>query len=175
MKKALFLDRDGVVCVEKEYLFRISDFEFLDGVFEACQYFQGMDYHIFIITNQSGICRGYYTEKDYLRLTQWMVEQFDIKNIKIDKVYYCPHHPDLTGRCYCRKPDPGMIVCASEEFGVDLGTSILVGDKISDIKAGLNAGVGSNYLISTGHVINDDMASLATGIINDLTELTDKY
>ncbi|PID48140.1 MAG: D-glycero-beta-D-manno-heptose-1,7-bisphosphate 7-phosphatase [Proteobacteria bacterium] len=153
MNRALFLDRDGVINEEKDYLYKIKDFEFIDGVFEACQYFQKKGYMIFIITNQSGIARGIYTEYDYKTLTDWMLKEFLKKSIAITKVYHCPHHPDITGFCLCRKPQPKMIIDAQKEFNLDLKKSILVGDKMSDINAGLSAGISHNYLIETGHPI----------------------
>jgi D-glycero-D-manno-heptose 1,7-bisphosphate phosphatase len=153
MKKALFLDRDGVINKEKNYLYKIEDFEFIDGVFETCKYFQDKDYLIIVITNQAGIARGKYSEADFNKLTKWMIQEFSKKNIKISKVYHCPHHPDFTGECECRKPKPKMILDAKKEFDIDLENSILVGDKNSDIEAGLNAGIKEIYLISTGHKI----------------------
>lgn len=156
MNKALFLDRDGVVNKEKNYLYKIEDFEFIDGVFETCKYFQDNGYLIIIITNQAGIARGKYTEDDYEILTNWMIKEFEKQNIKISKVYHCPHHPDFSGECECRKPNPGMILKAQKEFDIDLSQSILVGDKNSDIEAGIKAGVGMNYLVETGHKIKDN-------------------
>ncbi len=156
MNKALFLDRDGVVNKEKNYLYKIEDFEFIDEVFETCKYFQEKGYLIIIITNQAGIARGKYTEDDYEILTNWMIKEFEKNNIKISKVYYCPHHPDFSGECECRKPNPGMILQAKKEFDIDLSQSIFVGDKNSDIEAGIKAGVGMNYLVETGHKIDDN-------------------
>ncbi len=153
MNKALFLDRDGVINKEKNYLYKIDDFEFIDGVFETCRYFQDKGYLIIIITNQAGITRGKYTEEDFEILTKWMIKEFNNENIKISKVYHCPHHPDFGDECECRKPKPKMILNAQRDFGIDLEKSILVGDKNSDIEAGLNANIGKNYLISTGHKI----------------------
>jgi len=154
MTKALFLDRDGVINIEKDYLYKIEEFEFIDGVFETCRYFQSKGYIIVVITNQSGIDRGYYSHEDFKVLSDWMVDAFKQEGIDIAKVYYCPHHPSISGKCSCRKPNSGMIVDAQEEWDIDLSNSILVGDKISDIEAGQKAGVGENYLIATGHDIS---------------------
>ena len=151
--KAIFLDRDGVINKEKNYLYQIKEFEFIDGVFEACKYFQSLGYLIIIITNQAGMARGMYTEKDFESLTKWMVKEFKKKNVLISKVYHCSHHPEFSGNCECRKPKPGMISNAQKEFNIDLTKSILVGDKNSDIEAGLSAGVRMNFLIQTGHDI----------------------
>ncbi len=169
MNKALFLDRDGVVNKEKNYLYKIEDFEFIDGVFETCRYFQDKGYLIIIITNQAGIARGKYTEKDFEILTNWMLEEFRKENIRISKVYHCPHHPDFSGECECRKPKPKMILDAQREFDINLQNSILVGDKNSDIEAGINAGIYQNYLITTGHKIFKH--DLKVPIIDSLIEL----
>ncbi|HIQ28624.1 MAG TPA: D-glycero-beta-D-manno-heptose 1,7-bisphosphate 7-phosphatase [Sulfurovum sp.] len=169
MNKALFLDRDGVINKEKNYLYKIKDFEFIDGVFEACQNFQKLGYLIIIITNQAGIARGKYSENDFNILTQWMSKEFEKKDIIISKVYHCPHHPDFNGECECRKPKPKMILDAKNDFNIDLTQSILVGDKNSDIEAGITAGIENNYLISTGHkiIINQFNVSM----INNLRDL----
>jgi D-glycero-D-manno-heptose 1,7-bisphosphate phosphatase len=158
MNKALFLDRDGTINVEKNYVYKIVDFEFRNGIFELVRDFCLRGYLIFVITNQAGIARGLYTEKDFHLLTGWMVDQFRLRGIQITKVYFCPHHPDITGECTCRKPQPGMLLKAMEEFGVDAAASVLVGDRESDIQAGLNAHIGTNYLIrETGRVTLEDV------------------
>jgi D-glycero-D-manno-heptose 1,7-bisphosphate phosphatase len=156
--KALFLDRDGTINVEKHYVYKMEDFEFREGIFELVQDFFQRGYLVFVITNQAGIARGFYSELDFHLLNGWMVEQFRLKGIEITKVYYCPHHPDITGDCPCRKPHPGMILEAESEFGLDLASSVLIGDKESDVEAGLNAHVGTNYLIKeTGKVNLEDV------------------
>ena len=153
-KKALFLDRDGVINIEKNYLYKKEDFEFVDGIFELCRYFQDKGYLIFVVTNQSGIARGYYTKEDFLALTEWMEEAFKKQGITITKTYYCPHHPEITGECTCRKPLPGMLLQAAKEFDIDLQNSILVGDKQSDIEAAHNAKIQKAYLFD-GKTITD--------------------
>lgn len=157
MNKALFLDRDGVVNKEKNYLYKIEDFEFIDGVFETCRYFQDKGCLLIIVTNQAGIARGKYTEEDYQILTSWMIKEFEKENIIISKVYHCPHHPEFSGECECRKPNIGMLLEAKKDFDIDMSQSILVGDKNSDIEAGINAGVGMNYLVRTGHKITENL------------------
>jgi len=172
MKKALFLDRDGVINKEKNYLYKIEDFEFIPGVFETTKYFQDQGYLLIIVTNQAGIARGKYTEDDFNKLTQWMLTKFEDNGVKIDKVYFCPHHPDFTGECECRKPKTGMLYQAKEEFNIDLKNSILVGDKNTDIEAGISAGIGFNFLISTGHLINSNRFGVK--ILSYLIELKNK-
>ena len=141
MNKAVFLDRDGVINVEKNYVYKIEDFEFMPDIFDLCKKYQQEGYLLFVITNQAGIARGYYTEEQFHILTDWMLKQFEEQGVLIKKVYFCPHHPDITGECECRKPNPGMILQAAKEFDIDLSESILVGDKESDIEAGVKAGV----------------------------------
>ncbi|MED3778581.1 D-glycero-beta-D-manno-heptose 1,7-bisphosphate 7-phosphatase [Geobacillus stearothermophilus] len=169
MNRALFLDRDGVINVEKEYLYKIEEFEFIDGVFETCRYFQDLGYLIIVITNQAGIARGFYNEEDFKIITDWMLKEFEKEGVKITKVYYCPHHPEFSGECECRKPKPGMILEAQKEFNIDLAKSILVGDKNSDIEAGITAGIGKNYLITTGHKITENRFGVK--ILHNLREL----
>jgi D-glycero-D-manno-heptose 1,7-bisphosphate phosphatase len=138
--------------METDYVWRVNDFIFVDNIFRLCEKFQTTGYKIFIVTNQSGISRGYYTEEDFLILTDWMLRKFSEKGIIVSKVYYCPHHPDITGPCNCRKPNPGMIKQAEMEFDIDLSNSIMIGDNITDIIAGRDAGVGTNILIPTNTI-----------------------
>lgn len=173
---ALFIDRDGVVNVEKEYVHRIEDFEFIDGVFDVCREAQRLGYRLIIITNQAGIARGYYQESDYQRLTDWMLEQFSKEGIRIDGTYFCPHHP-VHGQgkyrieCECRKPAPGMILRAADEHNLCIGRSVLVGDKSSDIEAGRAAGVGKCYLVSTGHALTTRDIRQADSVLDDIRDI----
>jgi len=146
MQKALFLDRDGVINIEKNYLYKIEDFEFIEGIFDLCKYYQNLGYIIFVVTNQSGIARGYYNKVDFDLLTSWMIEEFYKNDVEIKKVYYCPHHPNIDGECDCRKPKPGMLYSAQKDFDIDLKNSIIIGDKQRDIDAGLNAGLQTTFL-----------------------------
>lgn len=166
MIPALFLDRDGVVNVEKNYLHRIEDFEFIDGIFELCRSYQSHGFLIVIVTNQSGIARGYYSEEDFEKLTRWMVAEFKKHGISIAKVYHCPHHPDISGACECRKPEPGMLLQAAKELNIDLAHSVLVGDSERDIVAAYRAGVKETYLFDAGAPKSE-----ATKTISSLREL----
>ncbi|MFO1434044.1 MAG: HAD family hydrolase [Candidatus Competibacteraceae bacterium] len=175
MKKALFLDRDGVINVEKDYVYRIEDFEFLDGIFELIRAAQQADYLPIVITNQSGIARGYYTEKAFQELTRWMIDEFLSRGITIAKVYHCPFHPEAKLEIYKvdawdRKPNPGMLLHAKSEFGLDLNRSILVGDKESDMEAGRRAGVGRLVMLSEYSSLSsgNDIVSFET--LKDITE-----
>ncbi|WP_107691894.1 D-glycero-alpha-D-manno-heptose-1,7-bisphosphate 7-phosphatase [Campylobacter concisus] len=175
LHKALFLDRDGVINIEKNYLYKISEFEFIDGIFDVCRYFQRLDYFIVVITNQAGIARGLYTEDNFIKLNNWMIGEFKSNNINITKVYYCPHHPEFGVECECRKPRPGMILRAKAEIGIDLQNSILVGDKISDVEAGINAGIGRNYLITTDSSIKESIYFNKISNIKELVKYAKRF
>jgi D-glycero-D-manno-heptose 1,7-bisphosphate phosphatase len=153
-RRALFLDRDGVINVEKNYVHRAEDFEFLPGIFELCATAKGLGFRLIVITNQAGIGRGYYDEAEFQRLTGWMLRQFQERGIPIDRVYHCPYHPtagvgEYRRDSFDRKPNPGMLLKAQRDFGLDLSQCVLVGDKDSDIEAGRAAGIG--YLVRLGH------------------------
>lgn len=168
MNKALFLDRDGVVNIEKDYLYKIDDFEFIDGVFSLCMHYQNMGYIIVVVTNQSGIAREYYTEHDFSVLTSWMTKEFEKHAIEIKKVYYCPHHPDISGECSCRKPKPGMLLEAAKEFDIDLKNSIIIGDKERDIEAGINAGLLETYLFDSTSTCKESKAEKIVSKLEDI-------
>ena len=174
MKKALFLDRDGVINIEKDYLYKIEDFEFIDGVFKLCKYYQDLGYIIVVVTNQSGIVREYYTEDDFNILTKWMSKEFEKNGIEIKKVYHCPHHPEISGECTCRKPKPGMLLKASEEFDIDLKNSIIVGDKERDIEAGLNAGLQETYLYDETSTCTESKATKIVSKLKDIYSVNTK-
>jgi len=147
--KALFLDRDGVINVERSYVCKIDAFEFLPGIFDLCRMAQEARFVPIVVTNQAGIGRGFYSDEDFQRLTSWMLDQFRARGIRIERVYHCPFHPtegigEYRRESFDRKPNPGMILKARSEFGLDLAQSVLVGDKDSDIEAGRAAGVRYN-------------------------------
>ncbi len=168
MKKALFLDRDGVINVEKNYLFRINDFEFIGGIFDLCRYYQSLGYIIVVVTNQSGIARGYYTKDDFNKLTSWMKSRFLDDGIVLKKVYFCPHHPDITGECFCRKPKPGMLLNAAKEFNIDLKHSVMIGDNERDVEAALNAGLDNIYLFDETKKVKKSRASKIVHNLKDI-------
>ena len=145
MAKAIFLDRDGVINEDFGYVHRIENFHFMPGVFEALRHFKALGYKLILITNQSGIGRGYYSEEDFQKLTNWMQERLEKEGVRLDAIYYCPHHPQQG--CDCRKPEPGMITQAAKEHGIDLTNSWMIGDKPSDIEAANRAGVGHTILL----------------------------
>jgi D-glycero-D-manno-heptose 1,7-bisphosphate phosphatase len=153
LSKAIFLDRDGVINIEKNYLYKIEDFEFIDGIFEALLYLQSLNYKLFIITNQSGIGRGYYTNDDFTELTLWMIKEFTKHHINISQVEYCPHTPN--DNCTCRKPLTGMIDNILKNNLIDLSQSWLIGDKNSDIQCAKNANIKNTIQVKSGHIFND--------------------
>ena len=155
--KTIFLDRDGVINKDINYLHKIDDFEFIDGIFDACLYFQSLGYKIIIITNQSGISRGYYSELDYQNLTQWMLAKFKKENINILDIFHCPHGPDST--CDCRKPKPGMFLKAKAKHNTDMEKSWMIGDKERDIIAANRAGISNTILLKSSHKIDKSKAS----------------
>jgi len=152
--RALFLDRDGIINVDYGYVSTIEKFEFSRDIFEFLQLFIERDYKLFIVTNQSGIGRGYYTLEDFNTLTKWMLERFKAKGISIEEVYYCPHAPELN--CHCRKPSTGMIESALDNYPLELNNSWIVGDKESDIA------LGDNAMIANSIFIGDTISSKAT-------------
>jgi D-glycero-D-manno-heptose 1,7-bisphosphate phosphatase len=153
LNKALFLDRDGVINVNQGFFYSKKNFEFIDGIFDLVRAAREKGYLVFVVTNQAGIGRGYFSEKDFCVLTEWMCQVFNLNNASIDKVYFSPYDPILGIGGYrknhhTRKPNPGMLLQAEQEFNLSLVNSILVGDQGSDIRAGLSAGVGINLLFS---------------------------
>ncbi|MGC1872074.1 MAG: HAD family hydrolase [Acidobacteriaceae bacterium] len=151
-RPALFLDRDGVVNREIGYLYRPDQVEFTPGIFDLCRRAQALGYALIIITNQSGIARQLYSETDFHSLMNWMTEEFSREHVKIEGYYFCPHHPEYgvgpyRRECEDRKPQPGMILKASSDHNIDLGRSVLVGDRCSDIQAGAAAGIPSLILL----------------------------
>ena len=154
MIKAAFIDRDGIINIDNGYVSKKEDVIFVPGIFNLCRLLQEKGFQLVIITNQSGIGRGLYSIEDFNSLMDWMVTQFKNQGITISKCYFCPHHPteaedDYKIDCDCRKPKPGMILHAQKDLGIDLSASILVGDKPSDIQAGINAGIPNNFLINS--------------------------
>ena len=145
--KAAFLDRDGVINIDYGYVGSIDRFEFNEGIFELLKLLQKKGYQLFVVTNQSGIARGYYTENDFHSLMEWMKDELKKREIKIIDYEFCPHHPDITGECECRKPKPGMILNLAKKYNIDLANSIMIGDNLSDIEAAKNAGIKRTYLV----------------------------
>ena len=168
MSKAVFLDRDGTINVDKGYLYRISDFEFLPGAVDALRMLQNAGYLLIVITNQSGIARGYYTEEDFAVLTDYMKSELAKSGVNISGVYYCPHLPDAeVGRyrkvCTCRKPSLGLFGQAVHDFDIDLSQSYAVGDKERDC-AICSVSECKGFLIGRDVASLYDAAKIITGV-----------
>ncbi len=148
--KAIFLDRDGVINKEVGYLSSPDKFDFIDGTIEALKTLKQKGFLLIIITNQAGIARGYYSEEILISIHKKMNDILQQNDIILDGIYYCPHHPDYTGSCDCRKPKPGMIFKAKDEFNIDMKNSFMVGDTLNDIETGLNANC-KTVLVLTGY------------------------
>ena len=138
MNKAIFLDRDGTINVEKEYVYKAEDFDYLPGVVDGLRALQQRGFLLIVVTNQSGIARGYYTEEEYLLLEKWMIEDLRSKGVEITKVYHCPHYekgvvPEYSIKCGCRKPGTELYLRACKEFDIDLNVSYAIGDKLRDL------------------------------------------
>ena len=169
--KTIFLDRDGVINKEKNYLFKIEDFDFIEGVFHACKYFTDLGYKIIIVTNQSGISRGYFTIKDYDKLTDWMLGQFKLNLIDVLDVFFCPHCPE--DNCKCRKPKPGMFIEAKNKHNINMRESWMIGDSERDIIAASSAGLKNTVLVRSGHQIDKEnsKAKFYLDSIKDISNL----
>ena len=145
LKKALFLDRDGIINIDHGYVYKIEDFQFTEGIFKLLHLFIQKGYQLFIVTNQSGIGRDYYSLEDFDTLTQWMLKRFKEENIIIEKVAYCPHSPE--DKCHCRKPHTGIVDKLLEQYPIDLSASWLIGDKQSDIDLATNSKIANSISI----------------------------
>ena len=155
--KAVFFDRDGVLNKDVDYLYKIDDLRWIEGAREAVAYLTQLGYKVFIVTNQSGIARGYYTVADMQRLHEHMQRKIAASGGKIEKIYYCPHHPEgsvaeYTCVCDCRKPKPGMLLQAFSEYDIDREQSFLIGDGKRDVEAAEAAGI-KGYLFQGGSLL----------------------
>jgi D-glycero-D-manno-heptose 1,7-bisphosphate phosphatase len=150
-QKALFLDRDGVINHEVGYLHAVEDVRWVDGIFELCREAVGLGYRLVVVTNQAGIARGLYTEGDFEVLTAWMLEEFVKQGVALDAVYFCPFHPEGKGKYKRehedRKPGTGMLRRAAKDLGVELGASVMVGDRCTDMAAANAAGLRRAFLL----------------------------
>lgn len=165
-RPAAFIDRDGVINVELNYVHRIEDFHVLPGVYEGLRRLAGAGFALVVVTNQAGIAKGLYDEAAFERLTTSMLAQMRANGITLAAVYHCPHHPAgsvaaYAVECDCRKPAPGMLLQAAREHALDLSRSVMIGDKTSDTQAGRAAGVGLTVLVESGHPLPADAATQA--------------
>ena len=144
--KVLFLDRDGVINHDYGHVYRVTDFHFIDGIFDLCNFFIKLGFYIVIITNQAGIAKKIYSLEDFFKLDEWMKNRFLEEGIEILETFYCPHHP--SDKCECRKPRPGMIINSINKYSLNPTDCVLIGDNLSDLEAGRSAGLTDLYLFS---------------------------
>ena len=169
-RKVIFLDRDGVINIDTAYVYKIEDFKFINGVFEACLHFKRLGFDIIIVTNQSGIARGYFTEDDFAKLSKYVKEEFFKNEIELLDIFHCPHKPE--DKCKCRKPEIGMITKALELYDIDLENSWMIGDKASDIKLAINSNIKNSILINSSYIDKKEK-KLSNFIVNSLEETID--
>lgn len=173
---AIFLDRDGTINIDYGYVHDVCHFHFLNGVIDACRELIEMGFALVLVTNQSGIGYGKFSEKQFMHLTKWMCRFLADSFVNFDRVYFCPHHPEASiekyrQECHCRKPHPGMLLQALHEMNIDMGASYMVGDKVEDMQAAMMAGVGTKVLVRTGKQITAQGKVLADWVLNSLVEL----
>ena len=170
MNKAVFLDRDGTINVDKDYVYKIEDWEFIDGAEEALKILQDLGYKLIVITNQSGIARGYYTEHDAKKLFQYMQEELSKEGIQIEDVYYCPH---LGDECECRKPKLGLFYQAQKDYDIDFSKSYAIGDKLRDLAICEKENV-KGYLLSDKGDIENNNISRGSNLLEVAKEIAKK-
>jgi D-glycero-D-manno-heptose 1,7-bisphosphate phosphatase len=160
--RALFLDRDGVINYDSGYTSNAENFRFIEGIFDLCRAAKRLGYKLIVVTNQAGIGRGYYSEQDFVVLTNWMRHRFEAEGVAVTDVFFCPFHPEHGVGTYKmdsadRKPNPGMLLRAAEKHNIDLKHSIMIGDKDSDMQAASKAGVGVRC-----HYLADDEGEIVS-------------
>ncbi len=182
MNRIVFIDRDGVICKEKHLLSKKEDLELLPQTEEAIKKLNEHNYRVVVVTNQPVVARGLCTEEEVIEINKHLEQLLLEKGAKLDRIYYCPHHPKgviakYTIECECRKPKPGMLLQAKKDFGLEtLSESYMIGDQIGDILAGERAGC-KTILVETGyggkggfndatpHYITKDLYEAVTQII----------
>lgn len=172
-RPAAFLDRDGTIIVEKQFLSRPEDVALIPGAARAMKRLANAGFALVLVTNQSGIGRGLFGEDDYQAVQARFAELLRDAGVALDGAYYCPHHPDFTGPCDCRKPAPGLFLRAARDLGLDLARSVYVGDRLRDVLPGLALG-GRAFLVRTGYGREEASAAPSGAVVvDDLAEATE--
>jgi len=179
-QRAVFLDRDGVVNVDHGYVHKIEQFRFIAGSDIAMARLQAAGWRLVVVTNQSGLARGLYSIDDYERFTAHLRQQLTAVGVRLDAVLHCPHLPDATVgtyrlACNCRKPGPGMLLQAARELSLDMGASVIVGDRLSDVLAGRAAGVRHCVLVKSGVALEPGDEQRADAVYDNLAAFTDAW
>ena len=173
--RAVFLDRDGVLISEREYLHRVEDVVFTSGTFAGLKRLAAAGFQLIIVTNQSGVGRGYYTMNDVNKVHDYVLGEFKKHSVSIRKIYVAPEAPDQPSRA--RKPSPQFLFDARDEFGIDLANSFIVGDKLIDLECGWNAGLRKSILVRTGYGRKTEQRNVAEMnraiVVDDLSAATD--
>ncbi len=176
MTRAVFLDRDGTIIEDVGYPHERSQIRFLPGAGEAIRQLNEYGFKVIIVTNQAGVARGYFSEEAVKEINKYIQDSLAEQGAVIDMVYYCPHHIDgvieeYRKACYCRKPNPGMIEEAVRDFDIDIGSSFLIGDHLSDVEAGVRAGCGTVLLVrEESHTSGKEAEVVPDHIAPDLSE-----
>lgn len=148
----MFFDRDGVLNVDTNYVSTAEQFQWIEGAKDAVKLCNDAGYYVFVVTNQAGVARGYYDANRVMALHSWMQQELRVAGAHIDAYYFCPHHPDFTGPCNCRKPETGMLLKAMSEWPIVKEQSFLIGDKAWDIEAAARAGI-KGFLFTEGNLV----------------------
>ncbi|AFP85784.1 D,D-heptose 1,7-bisphosphate phosphatase [secondary endosymbiont of Heteropsylla cubana] len=173
---AIFLDRDGTINYDKGYVHKVEDFHFFDGVIDAMRELKTMGFALVIVTNQSGLARGFFKKDQLISLIKWINWSLLDYRIDLDGHYFCPHHPlgiikELRKKCNCRKPKPGMLLTAQRHLHIDMTTSYMVGDKIEDMLAAKAAKVNMRVLVRSGNTVTKIASKASDWIIDSLATL----
>lgn len=174
LRRAAFIDRDGVINAELDHVGRAEDFHLLPCAVDGLRRLAAHGYVLVVVTNQAGIAKGLYDEEDYQCVTRYMTDLLLSQQVQLQAVYHCPHHPlgsvnRYAVSCDCRKPAPGMLLRAAVEMQLDLTRSVLIGDKVSDTAAGRAAGVRWTILVRSGHALPEDALHYADQCFDDLS------
>ena len=176
MEKAFFLDRDGVIIEDANYLSRPEQLSLIPGAAEGIKLIREHGYKVIVVSNQSGIARGYFTFDDLAKVEKALAAMLEEKGAKVDAWYYCPHHEkgkiaEYAKKCSCRKPLPGLVRKGAEEHNIDLEKSAMIGDKLSDVQCAVNAGIKHYAKVSTGHGSEEGEKGKIEGMIEETSIL----